>query len=406
MMRWPARIRPGRVVSEPITTLDIFPTLVALTGATLPSRHYDGQDVSRLITGEVDRIPGLGTDGGRELVFWQEGGKPGALRSGRYKYLRPGFWNTSPTLFDLETDPARAQRPQQDASGAREPAREAAPGDPRWRAEAERAGGRRRLAGSVALAAASVVVTLLALEAAFRLVGVSVGTVQINRETVRRSDDPLLRFELRPRRRRPRGGRLQDQRARAARSRDDARQARRREARGRPRRLDRVRLLGRREGRLPAPARGDARPRAARASRSSTSACRATTSTRRSRPCARRPSSSRPTSSSSPSASTTSRVSSPTSSGSCRTAPAARGRSSAARARRCCGRSLLFSWIEYRFSELEARRQLRPGAEPAGRAGGRRGGGAAGDGARRQARGSCARCSRRAASRASSSSSR
>jgi lysophospholipase L1-like esterase len=30
-------------------------------------------------------------------------------------------------------------------------------------------------------------------------VGVSVGTVQINRETVRHSDDPLLRFELRPR---------------------------------------------------------------------------------------------------------------------------------------------------------------------------------------------------------------
>ena len=29
--------------------------------------------------------------------------------------------------------------------------------------------------------------------------GVSVGTVQINRETVRRSDDPLLRFDLRPR---------------------------------------------------------------------------------------------------------------------------------------------------------------------------------------------------------------
>jgi lysophospholipase L1-like esterase len=36
------------------------------------------------------------------------------------------------------------------------------------------------------------------LEAAFRLAGVGVGTVQINRETVRRSDDPGLRFELRP----------------------------------------------------------------------------------------------------------------------------------------------------------------------------------------------------------------
>jgi lysophospholipase L1-like esterase len=56
----------------------------------------------------------------------------------------------------------------------------------------------RRVAGPLALVAASTFITLLVLEAAFRLVGVSVGTVQINRETVRRSENPRLRFELRP----------------------------------------------------------------------------------------------------------------------------------------------------------------------------------------------------------------
>jgi lysophospholipase L1-like esterase len=40
--------------------------------------------------------------------------------------------------------------------------------------------------------------TLLALELVFRLAGVSVGTVQINRGTVRRSSNPRLAFELRP----------------------------------------------------------------------------------------------------------------------------------------------------------------------------------------------------------------
>jgi lysophospholipase L1-like esterase len=55
----------------------------------------------------------------------------------------------------------------------------------------------RRL-GSVALLLASLALTLLALEAAFRVAGVSVGTVQINRATVRRSDNPRLGFELRP----------------------------------------------------------------------------------------------------------------------------------------------------------------------------------------------------------------
>jgi lysophospholipase L1-like esterase len=51
---------------------------------------------------------------------------------------------------------------------------------------------------SLALAAASTSLTLGLVEAAFRVAHVPVGTVQINRATVRRSDDPRLRFELRP----------------------------------------------------------------------------------------------------------------------------------------------------------------------------------------------------------------
>ncbi len=44
----------------------------------------------------------------------------------------------------------------------------------------------RRVLGPLALAAGSVLVTLIVLEAAFRLAHVPVGTVQINRATVRR----------------------------------------------------------------------------------------------------------------------------------------------------------------------------------------------------------------------------
>lgn len=56
----------------------------------------------------------------------------------------------------------------------------------------------RRLIGPVALVAGSVLGFLLLLEAGFRLAAVSVGTVQINRGTVRRSDDKRLQFDLRP----------------------------------------------------------------------------------------------------------------------------------------------------------------------------------------------------------------
>jgi lysophospholipase L1-like esterase len=56
----------------------------------------------------------------------------------------------------------------------------------------------RALAGSLALAAVAAIGTVVVVEAAFRLLHVSVGTVQINRATVRRNSDALLPFELRP----------------------------------------------------------------------------------------------------------------------------------------------------------------------------------------------------------------
>jgi lysophospholipase L1-like esterase len=55
---------------------------------------------------------------------------------------------------------------------------------------------RRRLA-TLGLVLGAVALTVVVLELAFRLVGVSVGTVQINRGTVRRSSNPRLAFELR-----------------------------------------------------------------------------------------------------------------------------------------------------------------------------------------------------------------
>ncbi len=56
----------------------------------------------------------------------------------------------------------------------------------------------RRPLANLALVLGAMAATLLVLELAFRIVGVSVGTVQINRGTVRRSSNPRLAFELRP----------------------------------------------------------------------------------------------------------------------------------------------------------------------------------------------------------------
>ncbi len=57
---------------------------------------------------------------------------------------------------------------------------------------------RRARVLTLGLFLASVTLTLAATEAAFRLAHVSVGTVQINRATIRRCANPALEFELRP----------------------------------------------------------------------------------------------------------------------------------------------------------------------------------------------------------------
>ena len=102
---WPARIPAGRTVDEITSVLDVLPTLVAVAGGTLPaSRSYDGHDISRLLAGEVSHIPGPGIDGRRELLYFQGQGAVG-IRSGRWKYLKPGFWRASAALHDLEEDP-------------------------------------------------------------------------------------------------------------------------------------------------------------------------------------------------------------------------------------------------------------------------------------------------------------
>ena len=107
--RWPARIRGGRVVSDPVSTMDLFPTLVALAGGAVPpERKYDGMDISQLLTGEIDRLTGPGVEGGREIVFWYQRG-PVAIRSGKWKWLRAGFWNPTDALYDLEADPGETR---------------------------------------------------------------------------------------------------------------------------------------------------------------------------------------------------------------------------------------------------------------------------------------------------------
>jgi arylsulfatase A-like enzyme len=106
---WPARLPAARVLTEPTSSLDIFPTFVALAGGQLSQdRAYDGLDIERLLEFEVPRLPGSAQDGGREFLYYCAG-NPAGFRSGKWKLIEPGYWDPEHALFDLEADPGESR---------------------------------------------------------------------------------------------------------------------------------------------------------------------------------------------------------------------------------------------------------------------------------------------------------
>lgn len=100
----PGRVPAGRLIKDPATSVDFFPTFAAIAGAPVPPRDYDGVNIQKLLTGEVDRIPGNGLGGGREFFYFVVS-EVAAMRSGKWKYVRPGFRDSVPVLYDIEADP-------------------------------------------------------------------------------------------------------------------------------------------------------------------------------------------------------------------------------------------------------------------------------------------------------------
>ncbi len=100
LVRWPGVTTAGKVLSTPVTTLDIFPTALAAAGKSAPAP--DGADLAPVLRG--------GTLPDRDL-FWHyphysnQGGFPGgAIRSGNWKLVE-NYEDGSIALYDLAKDP-------------------------------------------------------------------------------------------------------------------------------------------------------------------------------------------------------------------------------------------------------------------------------------------------------------
>jgi uncharacterized sulfatase len=111
LVRWPGRLEGGRVVDEPVVSVDLFPTVLELAGLPAPAdRIVDGRSLVPLLEGgEIAERP----------IWYYQLGELRAVRSGRFKYHdrhgvfygNPMDWpwgpmkRRGPWLFDLELDP-------------------------------------------------------------------------------------------------------------------------------------------------------------------------------------------------------------------------------------------------------------------------------------------------------------
>jgi len=96
VIRWPGHVAADRVYREPVSAMDLLPTLVAAAGGRLPrDRTYDGVDLLPYLDGRREGPP-------HDTLFWRFFGRGEALRKGSLKLHRKG---ASRWLYDLSRDP-------------------------------------------------------------------------------------------------------------------------------------------------------------------------------------------------------------------------------------------------------------------------------------------------------------
>ena len=108
---WPCVIDAGRVEQSPVSTLDILPTVFALTGTRVPvDRSIDGRDISGYLIRGLDKVVKP-----FEFAYSLDENQITAVRVGAWKLVTNTFSQTGntygysaslekPLLFQVEND--------------------------------------------------------------------------------------------------------------------------------------------------------------------------------------------------------------------------------------------------------------------------------------------------------------
>ncbi len=110
IISYPAKVKTGKVSEVMTSTMDLFPTICRLTGATIPE-DLDGIDLMPVLSGKSDSVH-------RDVLFWDTKAQK-AVRKGKWKLLVTNKTPNSelqitPTpkgefLFDLAADPSESK---------------------------------------------------------------------------------------------------------------------------------------------------------------------------------------------------------------------------------------------------------------------------------------------------------
>jgi arylsulfatase len=120
IMRWPGVIPAGGICNKLSSSIDILPTLAAITGASLPEKKIDGVSILPLLQGDKEASPR------REFLYYYQANALEAVQKDYWKLVLPHSFRTyrgnkpgfdgfpgptttekieAPQLYDLRRDP-------------------------------------------------------------------------------------------------------------------------------------------------------------------------------------------------------------------------------------------------------------------------------------------------------------